>query len=127
MPTIAHDVIACRSSSADIFCTDFYIKWSGFRSDNDAFQSVLESIKKYDVVAFNEAELHQIVIQRAKEGYKAKAEVEVKVDTKASNSSSVKLKHSIPSSISNRILWVDIFNGDIRCDVVALLHLEQDT
>jgi phosphatidate phosphatase PAH1 len=124
MPTIAHDVIACRSSSsADIFCTDFYIKWSGFHSDNDAFQSVLESIKKYDVIAFNEVELHQIVIQRAKEGYnKAKAEVEVKADTEASNSSSVKLKHSIPSSISNRILWVDIFNGDIRCDVVALLH-----
>jgi len=124
MPTIALDAIVVTAAGAhgadDWNSTDFYIKFSGYRSSKPAIAELLACVQRYEVIAFNDFDRDAAVKEAA-----ASAALGALPDSGESETPIEKLKFSIPRSLSSRIEWVDIYCGEERCkDVVALLSCD---
>ena len=123
MPTLALDVIVVPAviapdSEGTWSCTDFYVKFSGFHPNKNAISELIACIQRYDVIAFNDVDRDAAVKEAAASAPAAGGATAPKMQSE-------KLKFSIPTSLSSRIEWVDLYRDGEHCkDVVALVSCD---
>ena len=124
MPEIATDGICVRSKSGTFHQTEQYVKFrvAHNTASVQSFHSLLNYVRKYDVIAFNDSDRDELVKKAAATSSSSNGTTgtvhEVEGDRK---------KFSLPSMDSVCINWVDVYcNGELCKGVISCVSPEHD-